>query len=40
MAFNSQVIGYNVNMGGSTGTSVIFDESKQAQRPAALDLYR
>jgi hypothetical protein len=39
-AFNSQVIGYNVNFGGSTGTSVVFNSDRQYTRPTFIDFYR
>ena len=39
-AFNTQVIGYNVNIGGASGTSVIYQSDKNLLRPAFMDLYR
>lgn len=38
--FNSQVIGWNVNMGGSSGTSVYYDEEQNGHRPGHINLLR
>jgi hypothetical protein len=39
-AFYSQIIGWNVNSGGTADVNVIFDDAEQYTRPASLDLYR
>ena len=38
--FNTQIIGCNVDVGGSTGTRVVYDQDKQLQFPGNLDLKR
>jgi hypothetical protein len=35
-----QIIGWDVRIGGSTTTNVIFDENLVGQRPAYIDLFR
>jgi hypothetical protein len=37
-AFRSQIIGWNVEVGGSSNTNVVFDSSEQAVRPTYLNL--
>ncbi len=39
-AFEAQVIAWNVNVGGASGTYVQYDSDRQASKPTAIDLYR
>jgi Flp pilus assembly protein TadG len=39
-AFHSQIIGWNVNSGGTADINVVYDDAQQYTRPAKLDLYR
>jgi hypothetical protein len=39
-AYQSQVIGWNVNSGGTADVKVVFDDEKQYSKPTSLDLYR
>ncbi len=39
-AFNSQVIGYNVNSSGTANLNVVYNSDNQASRPTYIDLYR
>ncbi len=39
-AMSAQIIGWNVKIGGSTNTSVTYDDAKTADIPANLDFYR
>ena len=38
--FNSQVIGWNVEMGGNSGTSVYYDDDQNGHRPGHIGLLR
>lgn len=40
IAFNTQVIGWNVEMGGTAGADVVFNAPQQYSRPALLELYK
>lgn len=39
-AFNTQLIGWNVEVGGTADTYVVFDQLEQYNRPANLELYK
>jgi hypothetical protein len=39
-SYKTQIIGYNVEVGGTADTDVTYDSSLLASRPSALDLYR
>lgn len=39
-AFNTQLIGWNVEVGGNYDAYVMFDATKQYSRPAAIELYK
>ena len=38
--FNSQVIGWNVNAGGTSGTSVYYDDAVNGHNPGNVNLFR
>jgi hypothetical protein len=38
--FDSQLIGYNVNIGGTSGTKVLYNNNTASMRPARLDLFQ
>ncbi|MEW5869667.1 MAG: Tad domain-containing protein [Chloroflexota bacterium] len=40
MAYQSQVIGWNVNSGGNATLNVVFDDSKQYSKPTFLELFK
>ena len=39
-AFHSQIIGWNVNSGGTADVNVVYDDAQQYTRPTKLDLWR
>jgi len=39
-AYHSQVIGWNVEVGGTADTFVLYNGGEQYSRPATLELYR
>ena len=39
-AYQSQIIGWNVNSGGTADVNVIYEEGKNLSKPTWLDLYR
>ncbi len=39
-AYHSQIIAWDVEMGGNAKLDVVYDANQQASRPTALDLYR
>jgi hypothetical protein len=38
--FRAQLIGFNVSMGGNTGTKVLYNAAEESTRPAFIDLFR
>lgn len=40
VAYNAQVIGWNVEFGGTAYANVVFDENRQYSKPSTLELFR